>query len=177
MPPAVEITYREAGRDMLWTEYIDETDLDAKLTEARSNDELERAGAISKAIAKGEAVKWKRAAAAVGVSGVSVVASLDVFVPPMGAAFHALPTLGLKDPPDVGTLTVSGFTSSWDRDGKERHALKDSTGKVWRIKSAARENQLVEAGLTAGMKLDVKLWAVQAPRAAAGGAGGSNDPI
>ena len=121
--------------------------------------------------------RWKRAAAAVGVSGVSVVASLDVFVPPMGAAFHALPTLGLKDPPDVGTLTVSGFTSSWDRDGKERHALKDSTGKVWRIKSAARENQLVEAGLTAGMKLDVKLWAVQAPRAAAGGAGGSNDPI
>ena len=49
MPPEVEITYIEGSRGMLWTEYIDEIDLNAKLREARSNNELEKAEAISEA--------------------------------------------------------------------------------------------------------------------------------
>ena len=44
----------EGSRGMLWTEYIDEIDLNAKLREARSNNELERAEAISKACVRAD---------------------------------------------------------------------------------------------------------------------------
>lgn len=54
MPPEVEITYIEGSRGMLWTEYIDEIDLNAKLREARSNNEFERAEAISKACVRAD---------------------------------------------------------------------------------------------------------------------------
>ena len=46
--------YLEGSRGMLWTEYIDEIDLNAKLIEARSNNELERAEAISKACVRAD---------------------------------------------------------------------------------------------------------------------------
>ena len=48
MPLEVEINY-VCNRGYVWTEYINEVELDAKLGEARSKHELERAEALSKA--------------------------------------------------------------------------------------------------------------------------------
>ena len=98
------------------------------------------------------------------VEGVTVSNAAPAFVPPKRQGYNDLPFLHKGRPEGVHIVTFAHVAASEDKNGDPRAVVKDTDGKVWRIKDKRFESKLKDQdALQPGYGVNVPAWMVVEP--------------